>query len=155
MINRDFSELFKRTEVDDAADFAFDVLKSLNNDISCMPTSLQTFLRVYLAQGILDNGGLQYFFESNFEDCPPYSVFVDAYVTVGAADAAKLLDQAVAMFNDPDAHLDANARQAVMESLWNDPSEGFADLDLKLCGYESVWDDLRQFVLSHRDEFGL
>ncbi len=73
----------------------------------------------------------------------------------GASDAAKLLDRAVAMFNDPDAQLDADARRAVMETLWNDPSEGFADLDLKLCGDDSVWEHLRQFVLSHRDDFGL
>lgn len=154
-MNHDFLELFKHTEVDDAVDYAFDALERADNDISHLPAHLQVFLRVYSAQGILDNGGLQYFFESNFEDRPPYCLFVNAYLTIGASNSANLLDQAIAMFNIPDPHLDADARQAVMEMLWNDPTEAFADLDLKLCDDESVWGKLRDYVLSHRDDFGL
>ncbi len=31
---------------------------------------------VYSAWGLIENGGLQYFFESNFPEEPPYEVFI-------------------------------------------------------------------------------
>ena len=148
MANRDI--------LDRAASFAFRQLDAHNQVIESLSPQLQTFLRVYSAQGILDNGGLQYLFESDFDKQPPYSKFVEAYQSIGAVDAAQALSQAVALFPFADPHLDANRRQQTMDYLWNDDdSFGFGDLDNALCGNESVWSHLREFVEKHRSSFGL
>ena len=42
---------------------------------------------VYAAQGIIDNGGFQYLFESDFPGCPPCSLTVPAFRRNGAREA--------------------------------------------------------------------
>jgi hypothetical protein len=51
--------------------------------LSALSLSDQTILMVHGAQGVLDNGGLQYFFESDWPERPAYSSFSDAYRRVG------------------------------------------------------------------------
>lgn len=63
----------------DTVDRVFKVLRRQKGDVSKLPTEMQVVLRVHSAQGVMDNGALQYFFESNWEGTPPYSVFVDAF----------------------------------------------------------------------------
>jgi hypothetical protein len=43
-----------------------------------LPWPAQVLVLVNSAQGILDNGGLQYFLESDWPANPPYSCFLDA-----------------------------------------------------------------------------
>ena len=43
---------------------------------------------VYSAWGLIENGGFQYFFESNFPGDPPYDVFTQAFRSVGLTDIA-------------------------------------------------------------------
>jgi hypothetical protein len=42
------------------------------------PDAIQVAVAVSTAQGIIDNGGLQYFYEADFEDQCPYPEFVHA-----------------------------------------------------------------------------
>ena len=105
-----------------------------------------SFVRVYAAQGIIDNGGLQYFFESDFEGQVPYSEICQAYRAVGAFKAAKMLEDAVALFDFANPHLDAEQRQARLTELWDDKRTNFAQLDNDLCGNTAVWQALNAFA---------
>jgi hypothetical protein len=139
--------------LDKAASYAFNSLKRHEGKIERLPEVMQTLIRVYSAQGVLDNGGLQYFFESDWNGNPAYSTFVESYRQIGAMDAAEALDRAVSLFDFENPHLDAKRRQDRMEELWEDHSNEFANLDARLCGNESVWTQLKRFVEQHTEVF--
>ncbi len=65
----------------------------------------QTVLLIGTAQGVLDNGGLRYFFESDFPGRPSYETFADAYARIGAQQCADAIRQAAARFPFSDPHL--------------------------------------------------
>ena len=69
-------------------DAGFDRLESLDNDVSRIEQPLRTVLVVYSAQGVIDNGGLAYFFERDWPHHPPYDVFVSAYEAIGLVKEA-------------------------------------------------------------------
>jgi len=41
-------------------------LKKASDDICRLPDAIRNFLLVYSAQGVIDNGGYRYFFQSNW-----------------------------------------------------------------------------------------
>lgn len=137
----------------ETVDLIFDALRKNTRDVNALSKEMQTVLRVHSAQGVIDNGGLQYFFESNWEGRPPYKMFIDAYREIGASAAADRLEEAVALFNFPDPHLDADKRCTRMEELWDDPDRRFGKLDLKSCGDKSVWRDLEKYIKRHASAF--
>src|SRR5450631_3474586 len=69
-----------------------------------LPVAMRHVVYVDAAQGLIDNGGLQYFFESNFPNCPEYSRFIDAYRAIGATEEAQALEAAVALFPFSEPH---------------------------------------------------
>jgi hypothetical protein len=115
-----------------------------------LPTPLRTVLMIFAAQGIIDNGGLQYFFENDFPGQPPYSTFVDAYREIGAKDEAALA-AGVDLFPFPDPHQHLKLRREFQERF---PDEGpFAPYSDFLCGDKKVWEMLLEYVLKHADAF--
>ena len=71
-----------------ASDAADVELKRAGNDVTRLSEPHRTVVVIHAAQGIIDNGGLIYFFESDWPGTPPYSVFSDAYRRIGKTDAA-------------------------------------------------------------------
>jgi hypothetical protein len=138
-----------------AAAFAFAQLARAKGKIDSLTPQLRAFIQVHSAQGIIDNGGLQYFFECNWEGNPPYSSFVDAYRTIGAKEAADALERAAGLFGFPNPHLDAARRSTRMEELWAEAYGEFAECDGVLCGNEEVWEQLGRFVAKNTDAFQL
>jgi hypothetical protein len=69
--------------IDKAFKQATTKLKEVGEKIDDLPRSVAIFLIVYSAQGVIDNGGYRYFFESDWPDNPPYSKFYDAYSAIG------------------------------------------------------------------------
>ena len=117
-----------------------------------LPPPVRTVLLVHAAQGIIDNGGLQYFFEADFPGRPPYALFVDAYRAIGADEEADALAAAVKLFPFRDPHQFRHRRNRVLDSFADakrgghrpdSPFEPFSD---KLCGNEKVWRLLKQYV---------
>lgn len=139
-------------ELDDVVARAERRLQDVGGDFKALPWQLAVVLRVHGAQGIIDNGGLRYFFESNWEGTPPYSEFVDAYASIGASEVAASLERAVSqLFPFPDPHLDEVARRAAMGPPDLDsPVEQLDDI----CGDTSVYDKLMAFVGVHAAVFG-
>ena len=60
-----------RTSLIKAADYAFRRFEEVGEQIDRLSDPLRTFVIVYSAQGLIDNGGLEYFFASDFPGNPP------------------------------------------------------------------------------------
>jgi hypothetical protein len=78
---------------------------------------LLTVWAVEQAQGIIDNGGFQYFFENDWPENPEYSVFVDSFRRIGAAEAADCIQDAASMFPSSTPQLDCEMRREHMDFL--------------------------------------
>jgi len=140
-------------EISIANDAAQSLLRRTGNDLSKLPAPVSAFLRVYGAQGVLDNGGYRFFFDADWPETPDYSVFVEAYRTIGCETQAKDLARVVKTFPFSRPHLDRKKRNEFIEKNY-DPDKfhvrGWGDA---LCGDESVWTALTEFVRRHRSLF--
>ena len=126
------------------SDLAFARLDAANGDLSVLPEPLQTLVLIYSAQGVIDNGGFQYFFESDWPGSPKYSVFSNAYRAIGANQVAVALDQATALFPFDEPHLNSGLRNDFLDSLPED--HALFQLGDSACGDESVWLQLSEYV---------
>jgi len=126
-------------------------LEAVGNDVDKLPAAVKTVILVHAAQGIIDNGALQYFFENDWPGRPKYSVFSNAYRQIGANECADLLDRAVELLaiENPERHPDL--RQQRMEELCEQDVSEFAGLSGKLCSDKSVWEKLSQFIECNGD----
>ena len=104
-----------------AIKFTLAEVKRAGNDLFKLPRPLQVVALVHAAQGIIDNGGLQYFFEADFPDNPPYSVFSDAYRAIGSVKGADALDQAASMFDFRSPHKHRTERNHFLDAEENSP----------------------------------
>src|SRR5262245_43487107 len=87
--------------LDQAREVAQKRLSPSANDLRRLDLKDQAILAVSSAQGVIDNGGLAYFFEEDWPGQPSYSLFSDAYRRIGADAAARFLDAAAALFPFP------------------------------------------------------
>jgi Domain of unknown function (DUF4375) len=117
------------------------------------PVQIQVALGVATAQGIIDNGGLQYFYEVDFEEQGPYSEFVDAYEHVGASDAASLLARSIQLFPFDSPHLFEAKRQRWLDQIREDEGHEFHQLSDKLIGHKGVEPKLKAYMAEHRSYF--
>lgn len=147
----------KNKLLDSASDFAFAELKRHGKEPSSLPVPLRTVVIVYSAHGIIDNGGLQYFFEADFPGNPPYSVFVDAYRAIGAEAEATALAEAVKLFPFEEPHLHMGRRDEFLGQFehgggdrTDSPLEPFTNT---ICGSEAVWQLLASYVANHASAF--
>jgi len=100
---------------------------------------LQTVIAVEAAQGIIDNGGLEYFYESNFAGTPDYRFFVSAYRRIGAEAAATCLETTAAMFPFDKPHLNETSRSRWLDNVCGDEEQLFVQLSRKVCGDQTVY----------------
>ncbi len=135
------------------SDYCFDMLSKVNDDPQQLDFPFQTVVVIYSAQGIIDNGGFQYFFESDFPSKPPYSMFSQAYKQIGATKAAENIDRAVEMFGFKNPHLNINKRQKFLDN--NSEDSKFIKLGNGICGDEMIWDLLADFIIKNSKSFNL
>ncbi|RZJ08063.1 MAG: DUF4375 domain-containing protein [Acidovorax sp.] len=115
---------------------------------------VQVVLLVDSAQGIIDNGGLLYFYEVDFEEQGPYSDFVEAYRAIGAEEAATLLERSIRLFPFLDPHLHELKRQRWLDQIQEDENHEFNDLSDKLIGHKAVFPKLKEYMARHWEHFG-
>ena len=141
----------KKSTLDLAVEGLYKELGRVDNDLSKIPPVTVPIALLYMFQGTVDNGGFQYPMETDFPGCPPYSAFVEAYQRIGANEAAKALEQAVALFPFDHPEHKAQARCEFFGSL----EEGslFEQLSDKVCGDESIWKRMDEYVATHHDAF--
>lgn len=124
-------------------------------DPAKLPEAVRTVVLVHAAQGIINNGGLQYFFESDFPGQPNYSILVAAYDAIGATAEARVLEAAIASFPFSDPHKFRARREEVMERYAEGEIDPFYRYTKLLCGNKNVWRCLGRYVREHRDQFVL
>ena len=134
-------------KLDAIIDFCQDRLKSVENDISELTVPEQVVITIYSAQGLIDNGGFQYFFENDFPNKPNYRTFIKAYTEIGAKIEANSLKKAVSMFGFSDPHLDVGKRRNFLDKL--DDEADFFDLEDDICGNEAIWEKLVKYAIQH------
>ena len=81
--------------LDKASEIAFKKLGEAGERMEDLEDPYKTVAIIYSAQGVIDNGGMGYFFENDWPNNPPYSVFADAYERIGRVDAARALRDAL------------------------------------------------------------
>jgi hypothetical protein len=126
-------------------------LDLVDGDPMKLPISLQTVAIVETAQGIIDNGGFRYLFGSDFPNNPPYIIIINAYKRIGAKDIAEKLKKAIQMFQFENPHKHKNKRKIFMKSI-GENSE-FYQLEGYVCGNDSIWVLLDQYILNHMKHF--
>jgi hypothetical protein len=139
--------------IDESYDYAVVCLDAVGGDIAALPLPLQTLLLVESAQGIIDNGGLAYFYEADFPNNPPYADFVDAYRRIGAESAALCIEASSLMFPFEDPHFFAPLRELWLEKLRADQAQEFSRLNERICCDATVWEKLADYVDRHRHAF--
>lgn len=120
-----------------------------------VPRPVQVALIVSTAQGIIDNGGLQYLYEADFEDQSPYSDFVDGYREIGAMEAADFLERSARMFPFGRPHLYEAKRQKWLDEIRDVEGHEFHVLSDRLVGNKSVFPKLMEYMEMHRKFFGV
>jgi hypothetical protein len=128
-------------------------LEKIGDDIHSLPIEIATFLRVYAAQGVFDNGGYRYFFENDWPDNSPYDEFVQAYREIGCTNQADDIDRVVKTFLLSDPHLHLEERLRFIDQNYDEDAfevKGWGDA---LCGDATVWNNLAQYVRDHEPIF--
>lgn len=137
--------------LDRASNIAFSHLDAAGGDFNKLSMADQTVILIYTAQGVIDNGGFQYFFESDFPGNPPYSIFSAAYSRIGANVAASNIERAVRLFPIENPHLFSEKRNRFLDTL--EESSELITLGDELCGDASIWENLEKFVRANAAEF--
>ena len=138
--------------VDAALDAAQSRLKAAGK-LSLCERPIQVVLIVSTAQGIIDNGGLQYFYESDFADQPAYEEFVQAYRAIGAAEAADLLQRSIELIPFPSPHLHEEKRQLWLDQFRENEMSEFNRLSEALIGHAGVFPQLAEYAQLHWQAF--
>lgn len=123
-------------------------------DVSQLPKPVQTVVVVDTAQGIIDNGGLKFFYESDFPGNPPYSFFVEVFRRIGAESVASCIEVTFRMFPFPQPHLYEAKRQQWLDDVKHNEAHEFVRLSRRACGDESVFRKLAEYVESNRHAYG-
>jgi hypothetical protein len=146
-----------KADFDEAIHFAIDEAKRVGAPFK-LPEPVRTVYFVQGVQGIIDNGGLQYFFAWDWEGQPPYSIFIDAYRAIGAEAEADALAAAVASFPFADPHKHQDQRRKFMEQFLRKvggtihrPDSPFELYDI--CGRKAVWHLLSEYISLHSAVF--
>lgn len=101
--------------LDHASDVAFAKLEGVGGDPRRLEEPFRTVAVVCSAQGVIDNGGLRHFFENDWPAQPPYSLFSDAYRTIGAMPEAAAIEAGASALGFPEPERHASQRRSVLE----------------------------------------
>jgi hypothetical protein len=142
----DAASMDDKTLLDKASDIALRMMNDAGDDISKVDEPFRTVAIIYAAQGVIDNGGLVYFFENDWPRNPPYSVYADAYERIGRIEAANAIRHAARSFGieNPEHHIDE--RRAYMEKHYNERTFSIDGWNDCICGDERVYSDLASWV---------
>ena len=147
----------RKSKLDSAVEYAMFKVRAAEN-IAELSDAVRTVALVHTAQGVIDNGGLQYFFEADFPGKPPYALFVEAYRNIGATAAASALAEAVSLFPFAEPHRHAAKRNKFMDGFKDEDDEPvnspFERLTKPLCGNKSIWRLLEAYVEKNAKALG-
>ncbi|HQY88985.1 MAG TPA: hypothetical protein PK402_10015 [Tepidisphaeraceae bacterium] len=106
--------------LDKVMDIAFEKLEEVDDDYSLVEEPFQTIAIIIAAQGVIDNGGLRYFFDYDWPRNPPYSVYADAYRRIGCERQAVAIEVAASSFGVADPQNQRELRRKYIEAHYNE-----------------------------------
>ena len=134
-------------------DHAIACLAQAGGDVSRLPVPLQTLLLVESAQTMIESGGLEFFYEADFPNNPPYAMFVEAYRRIGADAAADCIEASSLLFPFEEPELFEELRLLWLEQARLQRGHAFARLSEQIVADASVWSRLADYVQRHRADF--
>jgi len=141
------------TDIHPAVVMAEDMLFAVDGNMSLLPHSVQIFLLVNGAQGVIDNGGYIFFFENDWPGTPPYEDFITAYETIGCIEEAADLRRVVATFQFSDPHLHKDKRREYMDVRYDKRVYGIPEWGSFLCGNKNIWENLARYYQTNQEDF--
>ena len=121
------------------------------------PEPLLTVWAVVQGQGMIDNCGFAYFYENDWPQTPPYSIFWDAFCRICAMEAALCIETTAKLFPSERPELDCQMRRNYLsmssDRAGDEPDEvarlgrRFVDLG------GSTFLLLVQYIRDHSDHF--
>lgn len=114
---------------------AYERLAAIGGDPLELDEPFRTVVLADTALGLIGNGGLEYFFESDFPGRPDYSAFASAFQNLGLAYLADGLRELVALFPFQTPHQERELRLTFLAS----PSPDFGSAANRL--NERMWQD--------------
>jgi hypothetical protein len=142
-----------QTLLEQASAYSTARVQEAGGDVSQLPEAVQTVVVIDTAQGIIDNGGLEYFYESDFPGNPPYAFFVETFRRIGAESVASCIEESSRMFPFAQPHLHLAKRQQWLDTVRDDERHPFVLLSRQACGDESVFRKLAEYVERNRDAY--
>ena len=130
---------------------AMQMLESVDHDMSRLPESVRIFLLVNGAQGAIDNGGYNFFFEQDWPGT--YSDFVDAYEAIGCIRQAADLRRVAGTFPFSEPHLHRDQRIAFIDTRYDKSTYCVPEWGNALCGDKEVWERLALHIAMHKKDF--
>jgi hypothetical protein len=125
--------------------------REAKHGISGLTEPERVFLRVWSLEGEVNNGGFAQYFENSAGDYAAGTP--DALRSVGAADMAALIEQAMQPFGPSGPPADRAARAKAMETLPPSGRELWSQLDDQFYKLASPEDGLRALVDKNRSAF--
>lgn len=87
--------------------------------ISEVPEPARTVLAIYAAQGVIDHGGLGYFFEADFPSDDAYEVIAKSYRNIDMAQKADALEKVLSLFPEANPHANLDERQVFLNKYFD------------------------------------
>jgi len=101
---------------------------------------------VYSAWGLIENGGFQYLFESNFPGDPSYDTFTQAFNSVGLTDIALRFSKLVSLFPFDEPHKFPRKRQEFIDSQPSSFIALMAELEDLVYAHKNIEKTLNSFL---------
>jgi hypothetical protein len=127
-------------------DLSYEKMEKLNCQAYELKEPYKTVAIISSTQGVIDNGGLSYFFENDWPGNPDYSVFIEAYKNIGIIQGALTLSKAVSSFPFQEPHKNLKGRNSYIEENYDEDEFQVKGWDESLCGDEEVWSKLTNWI---------
>jgi hypothetical protein len=99
-------------------------IRNSNADINAIQEPARSVIAVYSAQGLIDNGGFTYFFESDFPNkSNAYLIIKESYKNIGCPHLAEALDKVLSLFPDSKLQTNLKKRQKFLSRYFNNSSK--------------------------------
>ncbi len=140
--------------MDDLTDKVFSKIeeKFELQSLESLPAVARNIVVIVSAQGVIDNGGHEYFFGSDWPDTPPYSIFISAYRAIGCNSQADDFERVATSFPFDNPHLYEDLRKKYIEENYDEENFEVKGWREKLCGDKDVWQKLEAYIIIHKAE---
>jgi len=144
-------DIFKIEDEHTFTNTLFDAIVDADKDFDIHKLSKeeQVLPLLYVAQGYIDNGGFQYFFDWETTYQPDYQLFVDAYEAIGSHKSANAIRKVLSLFKFEQPHLNKEKIYKVFESL---EQSDFDELEKDIMGGEENFGLLEKYLRKNKDK---